>query len=499
MRKRFFVVTTVIVTVSLLTGCLATHKTSRPGAISVHPDNPHYFLFRGQPTILITSAEHYGAVVNLDFDYVGYLDVLAEKGLNYTRIYPGAYFETDGYFIKDNVLGPLNGRHSLPWARSSVPGYCLGGNKFDLDNWNDTYFDRLKDFIIKASERGIVVEICFFNGMYPDLWSKMPLYHANNIQGAGACNYKDVQTLKDPALVVRQQEYVRKITQEVNKFDNVILEICDEPGIHGTTAHEYTPWIRSMVDVIVDTERQLPHKHLIAQQVCGTLGGAGDISGDAEVQVITGQYIWMAKAGEQFGGMQLLDTLYGHNKPIELNETNYYPLGYKGDKIGASRVEAWEFIVGGGAGFNQLNSLYSTFNSTAGGTENDALLNAVKNLKDFMYSFDFIKMSRDKSFICGAIPAGAFVRGISQPGNQYALYIHHSTLSKGVEYIVQSGSYQDNLALNIAAGNYGFDWVDPATGKIVCTGTFLHGGGNRTFTTPRYSVDIALRIKKLSL
>ncbi|PYV86898.1 MAG: hypothetical protein DMG05_18595 [Acidobacteria bacterium] len=34
-------------------------------AIKLHPDNPHYFLFRGQSTVLITSGEHYGAVLNL--------------------------------------------------------------------------------------------------------------------------------------------------------------------------------------------------------------------------------------------------------------------------------------------------------------------------------------------------------------------------------------------------------------------------------------------------
>ena len=36
--------------------------------ISLHPDNPHYLLFRGKPTVLITSTEHYGAVLNGDFD-----------------------------------------------------------------------------------------------------------------------------------------------------------------------------------------------------------------------------------------------------------------------------------------------------------------------------------------------------------------------------------------------------------------------------------------------
>ena len=32
--------------------------------IRLHPDNPHYFLWRGKPTVLITSGEHYGAVMN---------------------------------------------------------------------------------------------------------------------------------------------------------------------------------------------------------------------------------------------------------------------------------------------------------------------------------------------------------------------------------------------------------------------------------------------------
>jgi len=38
--------------------------------LALHPENPHYFLWRGKPAVLITSAEHYGAVVNLDFAYI---------------------------------------------------------------------------------------------------------------------------------------------------------------------------------------------------------------------------------------------------------------------------------------------------------------------------------------------------------------------------------------------------------------------------------------------
>lgn len=69
---------------------LGVHTQAEP--IKLHPGNPHYYLFNGKPTILITSAEHYGAVINKDFDYVTYLDALKSYGLNYTRIYAGAMF-----------------------------------------------------------------------------------------------------------------------------------------------------------------------------------------------------------------------------------------------------------------------------------------------------------------------------------------------------------------------------------------------------------------------
>jgi hypothetical protein len=47
--------------------------------------------FRGKPTALVTSGEHYGAVLNLDFDYAKYLDTLSADGLNLTRTFSGSY------------------------------------------------------------------------------------------------------------------------------------------------------------------------------------------------------------------------------------------------------------------------------------------------------------------------------------------------------------------------------------------------------------------------
>jgi len=241
--------------------------------------------------------------------------------------------------------------------------------------------------------------------------------------------------------------------------------------------------------------KKLPKKHLIAQQIEGPLNGACDFSDDSRISVITCQYAYWA-LGEQLGGLNGLKYKYQLNKPIELNETYYYPVWYKGDSISDSRVEAWEFIVGGGSAFNHLNGRYTNENPSGNTPDNRRVCNALKLLKEFIYSFDFTKMKPDKQFITGGIPGDAFCRGMSWPGNQYALYIHHSQCTKdSAAYTVIPGNYQHDLVLKLPDGKYKADWIDPATGRILKSEWVNSKNNTQKLHTPLYSVDIALRIK----
>jgi hypothetical protein len=469
----------------------------RAEPIRAHPDNPHYYLFRGRPTVLVTSAEHYGAVINRAFDYTAYLDALKSHGLNYTRIYPAAFIEPAGTFHPENTLAPKSEDLIQPWPRSETPGYRSGGNRFDLDRWDPEYFPRLKDFLAQADARGIVVEVCFFNAQNRHSWPMSPLYWSNNIQEGGHVDdYNDVQTLKHPDMVRRQEEFVRRIVEEVNSFDNVILEICDEPTVYGTPRAPAGPWIGHLVEVVKQTESGLPKKHLLGQQMMGAIGGPIDFTSNPDVSVIVTQYIWETP-DEQVGGMKALDQLYDRNKPIDLNETGYYPLDswYDGDKAGDVRVEAWEFMVGGGSSFNNLNAMYTVRDPAGRAAGNAPVLQTMQSLKQFIEGFDFLKMRPDRSFVVSGMPAGAYYRGISEPGQQYAFYHHHSQLKPYV-YKVVPGAYEERLILDLPAGAYRADWVNPSTGGVIGTETFTHSGGQRTVSTPRHAVDIALRIKR---
>jgi hypothetical protein len=462
-------------------------------AISIDPANPYYYFFHGKPIVLVTSAEHYGAVINGEFDYLKYLDALQAYGLNYTRIYPGYFFEPMGKYMPGNTLGVKPAKLILPWARSNQPGYLLSGNKFDLDQWNPAYFDRLKDFIAQAAKRGIVVEVCLFNAQYDDTWPLSPLYHENNIQAIGRDDYRDAQTLKEPALVEREAAYVRKIVQEVNGFDNVILEVCDEPS-NFTPIEEAGPWVGRMLEVTHDAEANLPKKHLIGQEVQGPVDGPIDFSGNRFLSIVVTQYIWHTGHWEM-GGLQGLDREYRHNKPIEQNETNYYPL-YQGDKIGDSRVEAWEFMVGGGAGFNQLNGLFTPDNPAGNTPENAKLLGALRSLKTFLESFSFDNMVPDRGFVVSGFDRETHYRGLSQYGKEYALYIHHSEGGDGHAYTVTPGEYRENLVLNLPPGNYKAEWIDPASYSTLATEEFKQTGTLHVLDTPTYAIDIALSIKR---
>src|SRR5207247_2471405 len=260
-------------TVLLLAGIVSLGAAENGKRLQLHPRNPHYFLFRGKPTVLITSGEHYGAVLNLDFDYVKYLDTLAKDGLNLTRTFAGAYCEPSGAFnIASNTLAPSPDRFICPWARGDRPGYANGGNKFDLTKWDEAYFKRLTDFVAKANKRGIVVELNLFCPMYEESqWRLSPQNSINNVNGVGNVARTNIYTLnRNGGLLAVQDAMVRKIVAELNEFDNVYYEICNEPYFGGVTME----WQHHIADVIMDAQKD--HKKLISRNVANNAAEVKD-------------------------------------------------------------------------------------------------------------------------------------------------------------------------------------------------------------------------------
>ena len=85
-----------------------------------------------------------------------------------------------------------------------------------------------------AGQRGIVVEITLFCTMYgEELWKASPMHAANNVNGVGHVGRYEVYGLKEEALTDVQVAVTQRIVRELNPFDNVYYEICNEPYERG--------------------------------------------------------------------------------------------------------------------------------------------------------------------------------------------------------------------------------------------------------------------------
>ena len=450
--------------------------------LMLHPDNSHYFLFRNKPTVLITSGEHYGAVLNLDFDYVKYLNELHSYKLNLTRLFSGVYCESPTSFnIQRNTLAPASYRLICPWARSSVSGYANGGNKFDLNKWDEAYFKRLKDFISQAGQRDIVVEVVLFCPYYGDeQWQLSPIKTINNINGIGDMPRTDVYTMKNSDMVAVHDAMVQKIVTELRDFDNIYYEICNEPYFGGVTLE----WQYHIAFVITGTEKSFPQKHLIAQNIAN--GSAKIEAPNPIVSLFNFHYATPPDA---------VGINYGLNRAIGDDET-----GFRGTANFPYRTEAWEFIIAGGATYSNLDYSFTANNedgtfelpSTQPGGGNKTLRNQLKILKDFIHSFDFIKMSPDNSVIEGIEPSYVKGRVLAEIGKAYAVYLRLAE-SKDTLY----SETDAKIKMKLPKGTYKFEWLNTKTGKIENSENVNHNGGVIELTSPIFVEDIALRILTL--
>lgn len=437
------------------------------GPISLHPSNGRYFLFRGKPTVLVTSAEHYGAVLNLDFDYVKYLDELKATDMNYTRIFAGgAYVERPGAFgIQRNTLAPAEGRLISPYARSSTPGYAVGGNRFDLDRWDPAYFARLRDFVAKAGERGVVVEVTLFCPFYDDtMWSASPLNPSNNVNGTPAIPRERMYTLASPYLRYHE-EMARKFAAELAGADNVFWEVANEPYFGGV---EHA-WQARIARTIADAESKLAHRHLIAQNIANNSAVVRDP--DPLVSIFNFHYCRPPDAVAQNPAL---------GRVIGFDES-----GFDGSADSTYRRQGWSFVLAGGALFNSLDYSFSvgredgTDSQEAPGGGSRALRRQLAILKRFMEALPFVDMAPDVSVVKSA-PGGASARALAKRGEAYAVYL--------------DGGRRGDLVLRLAPGTYRAEWIDTRTGAVARSDGFRHGGGERALASPEYSEDVALRI-----
>jgi hypothetical protein len=456
------------------------------GPLSLDSKNPHYFYFRGQPTVLVTSGEHYGGVINKRFDYVRYLDELARDHLNLTRIWTGPYREVAGSFhISDNTLAPDPGDFLPPWPRTDTPVAGDGGTRFDLKQWSPAYFERLRDFVRQASLRGIVVEMNLFCPFYEDsMWQVSPLNSANNVNGIGNVSRMSVLTMDHPDVVAVEDAMVRKIVTELNGFDNVYYEICNEPYFGGVTLE----WQRHIAETIRATERELPARHLISQNISN--GSKSVENPDPNISVFNFHYSRPPSA---------VQMNYGLNRAVGNNET-----GFDGQLDATYRIQGWDFLVAGGALYNNLDYSFTVghesgdfhYSAATPGGGSAQLRHQLGVLKTLFDSLPLQQMHpSDPTATLSAGEEGT-VRVLAS-SHDCVIYIHQAQVHSGSKpsYVIDSAERRTTLHLTLPAGRYRLRWVNTKTGDVENPTTRALDGSEQVVESPVYSEDIALRVQ----
>jgi hypothetical protein len=455
-----------IVIMSVLTGIACAEP------IRLHPKNPRYFEWNGKAVALVTSAEHYGAVLNKGFDFRKYLATLQKDGLNYTRIFSGVYRERQHAFgIEHNTLAPQDEDYLSPFEREK-------SGKFRADRWNEAFFVRLKEFISEAAKRGIIVEVTLFCPFYEnEMWDASPLNPRNNNSGMPDMPRTDAMTMKHPAMVKLHGEIVRKFASELYGFDNFFFEICNEPYFGGVTL----AWQAHISQTIADAEAALgARRHLIAQNIANNT--ATIHKPDPRVSIFNFHY---ARPPQAIDTNVLIQKVFGYDET-----------GFDGADDATYRMQAWDFIMAGGALYNNLD--YSFAVGHEDGTKVVSVTEPGGGSPRLRRQIGFLNKTVNALPLESMASVQVDDARILSGGGALLLYRHHGELMKDSRpaWLITTGEQQARLEVSLGAGDWSVRYWDPKTGKLEREDHLSHHGGNAIFNTPRYREDILIEVRQ---
>jgi len=273
MEIRSGVLVFVAVFVSLMAGPLAGQP------LRVHPQNPLYFMDGSGKAIYLAGHQIFVDLQDNSFnkaliynnrktlDWNEYLDFVTAHDFNYIRNW--IIWSTGS-----GSMAPVNKAIARPMPYKRVQGHGKaedGGDKFDLEQFDETFFRRMQSRCEDLQRQGVYVSIMLFEvygflegeacgSPRQTLWDGNVFNRANNVNGIDTDYNNDGKGIEffytqDKHVLDLQKQYVRKVIETVGDLDNVLYEIANEL---------YAPqWQYDMIEFIKQCERSRPKQHLI--------------------------------------------------------------------------------------------------------------------------------------------------------------------------------------------------------------------------------------------
>ena len=239
------------------------------GPLRVDSANPRYFSNGHGRDVYLTGSHTWLTLQDAGFtdppprfDYARFLDFLVAHNHNFLRLYTWEEAKWTNEAKSPYWFEPL------PFLRTG-PGLAMDDKpRFDLTKLDPAYFRRLRERVALAGTRGIYVSIMLFNGWSidqkrapgADPWLGHPFNAANNVNGVDGDPFHtgyglSTETLRVPAVVAVQEDYIRHVVDAVKDLDNVLYEITNE-GDSTSIAWQYR-----MVHTVKRFERGMAKRH----------------------------------------------------------------------------------------------------------------------------------------------------------------------------------------------------------------------------------------------
>jgi hypothetical protein len=451
------------------------------GPLSVCKTNPRYFTDGTGKAIYLTGSHTWANFATdqglkdppMVFNYNGYIEFLVNHNHNFFRgwAWELTYSEQGGNGGRPFYWKPF------PWQRTGPGNATDGKPKFNLNKFNQAYFDRLRARIKTAGGNGIYVSIMLFQG-YAIQFNRndrdgYPLDGRNNINGVdGGVGYAS-NTMKFPAVTAKQEAYVRKVIDTVNDLDNVLYEISNESGSYATD------WQYHMIDFIHKYEAGKPKQHPV--------GMTFQYKGGNNEELFASHADWISPDGSSGWGFPTDPPTADGRKVIVVDtDHSYFWIGLQKDGLKAQQAWVWKNFLRGNqtlfmdpylAKIKTRNNPVGDSSDTAFGTSPDPYWETIRlalgRTRIYARQMDLTTVTPQNDL-------SSTKYCLSNPGKEYLIYQPDSSKT---------------FTVDLLGGNYNYEWFNPSIGNVAEMGSFEVANGTKAFNAP-FGGDAILYIKR---
>lgn len=207
--------------------------------ISIQPyqENPWYWQYKGEPILLIGGSDEDNLWQWTGKQLTDHLDLLKSVGGNYVR-----------NTMSDRDDGNV-------YAVSEVED-----GKYDLEKWDEEYWNRLENFLEETEKRDIIVQLTLWDWFDLSDLNDHPYNPENNVNwSAGTIDNREDffgGSLYDnnEAVLDYQCRYIDKLLSITLNYDHIIYNINNESSL-GAKWENY--WAKYLKDVASSQERKI--------------------------------------------------------------------------------------------------------------------------------------------------------------------------------------------------------------------------------------------------